>query len=199
MGKEPFASKLSGTVEVDETYVGGKIRSGRYPYRDKDGNRVKPQYQNKTPVVALVERGGRVKAFPMSNPDMLRMRDVLVANTDEANTHLMTDEAAYYSKAVKASNFKKHETIRHLSKVYAVGNVYTNTVEGFFSLLKRGIVGTFHHVSKGHLHRYVSEFAFRYNNRVALGIDDEQRTVNLVQGAEGKRLTFKQPSGASAA
>jgi len=79
------------------------------------------------------------------------------------------------------------------------GDVHTNTVEGFFSLLKRGIVGTFHHVSKGHLHRYCDEFAFRYSNRVALGVNDNDRAALLVLSAEGKRLTYRQPSGTRAA
>jgi hypothetical protein len=78
-------------------------------------------------------------------------------------------------------------------------NVHTNSVEGFFSLLKRGIIGTFHHVSKGHLHRYCDEFAFRYSNRIALGVDDSERAALIVLAAEGKRLTYKQPSGTRAA
>lgn len=94
--------------------------------------------------------------------------------------------------------FAAHDTIHHTHE-YVRGNVHTNTVEGFFSLLKRGIVGTFHHVSKGHLHRYCDELVFRYNYRTALGVNDGQRAAILAAGIEGKRLTYKQPSGTRAA
>lgn len=92
-----------------------------------------------------------------------------------------------------------HHTIKHSDGQYVKGNIHTNTVEGFFAILKRGIVGTFHHVSRGHLHRYCDEFAFRYNFRQALGFTDGERAAQLVRFAEGKRLTFKQPSGTCAA
>ena len=87
--------------------------------------------------------------------------------------------------------FRKHEMINHSDGVYVRGNVHTNTVEGFFGLLKRGIVGSFHHVSKGHLARYVDEFAFRYNART---VTDGKRAAMLVAATEGKRLTYRQPS-----
>jgi hypothetical protein len=109
----------------------------------------------------------------------------------------MTDEFGIYRTPGK--EFAKHETVNHGAGEYVRGEAYTNTAEGVFSLLKRGINGSFHHVSKGHLHRYCAEFEFRWNNRIALGVDDHQRTVNIVLGAEGKRLTFRQPSGSSAA
>jgi hypothetical protein len=95
--------------------------------------------------------------------------------------------------------FAKHETIKHTEGKYAIGDVHTNSLEGFFALLKRGVVGTFHHVSKGHLHRYCSEFAFRYSTRTALGYSDSDRVRVLVLEAEGKRLTYKKGAGASAA
>jgi hypothetical protein len=100
----------------------------------------------------------------------------------------MTDEFPAYDKAGK--EFAKHERINHSRGEYVRGNVTTNTVEGFFSLLKRGINGSFHHVSKGHLHRYVAEFEFRHNTRTALGYTDSQRVTELMRGAEGKRLTY---------
>lgn len=192
---------FSGTVEVDETYIGGrKPRVGRYGYVRKDGTTTTPKYAGKIPVMALVERGGRAKAFPMTDVNFMEMRKTLVEHMDTKNTHLMTDELPLYPKAaVEIGNFKKHEMIRHASRVYAKGNVHTNTVEGFFSLLKRGIVGSFHHVSKGHLHRYCDEFAFRYTTRTALGYNDSDRTALMVLGAEGKRLTYKSRSGLGAA
>jgi hypothetical protein len=95
--------------------------------------------------------------------------------------------------------FAAHDTIKHSERIYAKGNVHTNTVEGFFALLKRGVMGSFHHVSKGHLHRYCDEFSFRYSNRSALGVDDGERAARIVLGAEGKRLTYKSRRGNRAA
>jgi hypothetical protein len=104
----------------------------------------------------------------------------------------MTDEFKAYRKAGK--EFAKHERVQHGLGEYVRGEAHVNTAEGVFSLLKRGINGSFHHVSKGHLHRYCAEFEFRWNNRMALGVDDGQRAANLVLGAEGKRLTYKMPA-----
>lgn len=180
----PFA-KLAGTVEVDETYIGGKRKGGmgRYP-ADKG---------LKAPVVALVERGGRVKAMPMERIDGASMDRAINRYVDPKATRLMTDDTKIYL-GKKRINGIPREIVTHGKGEYVRGDVSTNTVEGFFSLLKRGIVGTFHHVGKGHLGRYVSEFEFRYNTRTALGVNDSQRAVLLVQGAEGKRLTYEQPA-----
>lgn len=106
--------------------------------------------------------------------------------------HMMTDEFNVYHPL--SMGFRKHETILHKNKQYVQGNVHTNTVEGFFSLLKRGITGVYHHVGRGHLGRYCDEFAFRYDRRK---IQDNERADQLVKGAEGKRLTYKQPAGTS--
>lgn len=108
------------------------------------------------------------------------------------DSHMMSDELNVYHPL--SMGFRKHDTIKHSGKEYVRGEVHTNTVEGVFSLLKRGIVGSFHHVSKGHLHRYCDEFEFRYNTRTALGYSDAQRAAALVIGAEGKRLTYKMPA-----
>lgn len=105
---------------------------------------------------------------------------------------MMTDELHAYDGL--SMGFTQHDTIKHSAGVYAKGNTHTNTVEGFFALLKRGIMGSFHHVSRGHLHRYCDEFTFRYNTRTALGYTDGERAALLLQGAEGKRLTYKQPA-----
>lgn len=191
-------AKLSGTVEVDETYVGGKRRAGRYGYEGKRG-RPAPHDQTKTPVLALVERKGRAVAFPMTRINFDEMRQALVEKIDANQTHLMTDELYVYPKVAVDTDVAKHDMIKHSDGVYAKGNIHTNTVEGFFSLLKRGIVGSFHHVSKGHLHRYCDEFAFRYSNRSALGINDGERAKKIVLGAEGKRLTYRTGSGNRAA
>jgi transposase-like protein len=123
------------------------------------------------------------------------LRAALKSNVKPSAT-LMTDEFPVYTKLGK--DFASHERVNHSHGEYGRGTTHTNTIEGFFSLLKRGINGSFHHVSKAHLHRYCDEFAFRYNNRIALGINDGQRAANLIMASFGKRLTFKQPSGASA-
>jgi len=112
------------------------------------------------------------------------------------DARIVTDELPTYIKP--ASEFASHDRIRHGVGEYVRGDVHTNTVEGFFSLLKRGIVGSFHHVGKGHLFRYCGEFAFRYNTRAKLGYSDGERAALIVTGAEGKRLTYKQPTGSSA-
>jgi transposase-like protein len=184
----PFAGLLQGTVEVDETYIGGKARGV------KDRAARKAAYEAKTPVVALVERGtGRVRAFPMVRVTADNLGKAIAANVKQS-ARLMTDELHLY-KLVSEDAAMRHETVQHGKDEYVRGDVHTNTVEGFFSLLKRGVNGTFHHVSRGHLHRYCDEFAFRYENRKAT---DGERAKLLVSGAEGKRLTYKQPARASA-
>ena len=110
------------------------------------------------------------------------------------DAHMMSDELNVYHPL--SMGFRKHDMIRHSDGVHGRGDIHTNTVEGFFGLLKRGIIGSFHHVSKGHLSRYIDEFSFRYNAR---DVSDGERAALIVNGAEGKRLTLKQPLGASAA
>jgi transposase-like protein len=201
MASGPMAELLKGVVEADETYVGGRRRIGPTNKADRAKlavGRPGPKDKKLTPVVAMVERGGRVRVMPVARVNYETMRATLVDNIDTANAHLMTDELPVYPKTAVNAGFKRHQMIRHMDKQYVRGNVHTNTVEGFFSLLKRGINGTFHHISKGHLHRYCSEFEFRYNTRTALGYTDGERASLLVKGAEGKRLTYKMPSGPSA-
>lgn len=174
---------LAGVVEMDETYVGAKNKRGTGRGRPGLGS-------HKTPVVALVERRGRVRAFPMRQVTANSLRAALRSNV-KRNAWLMTDDFNAYTKPGR--DFARHDTVNHSSGEYVRGRAHTNTAEGFFSLLKRGINGTFHHVGKGHLHRYCDEFAFRYNHRIALGVNDSQRALALVRGAEGKRLTYAQP------
>ena len=186
---EGIFQKLDGVVEMDETYVGGRHKRGTKKGRPGPDS-------HKTPVVALVQRGGRVRAFAMPRVTGANLRTALRTHV-EPSAVLMTDEFPVYRKPGR--EFAGHETVKHRDGEYVRGEAHVNTAEGFFSLLKRGIVGSFHHVSKGHLHRYVDEFEFRYNNRIALGIDDDERARRIVLGAEGKRLTFKQPSSDCAA
>jgi hypothetical protein len=106
-------------------------------------------------------------------------------------SHLGTDESGVYWGV--GEEFKTHQTVVHSAGEYVRGDAHTNTVEGYFAILKRGIYGTYHHVSEAHLHRYVAEFDFRYNDRSKLGIDDVERAVTLLRGAKGKRLLYRQP------
>jgi len=168
---------LSGDVEVDETFCGGKPRN-KGPW-NKRGMGTK-----KVPVVALVERGGNVRAMPVEKVDANTLRG-LINDTVEAGSRIITDENSSY---VRATEGYEHESVNHSRKEWARGGVHTNTVEGFFSLLKRGLYGTFHAVSRKHLHRYVSEFQFRYNAR---HINDGARTELVIQSAVGKRLMYK--------
>jgi transposase-like protein len=187
--------KLSGTVEVDETYVGGKPRF-RMPARDpKTGQPVEGRQtlaaleamKPKAPVMALVERGGRVRVRHIERVDRETL-GAAVREMVEAGSTLYTDENPSYQHL--GEKFR-HATVKHSAREYARGDVSTNTVEGFFSLLKRGVYGTFHSVSKHHLHRYLAEFEFRYNHRK---IDDGARTLAAIRGAEGKRLLYKKPA-----
>jgi transposase-like protein len=175
MTQEPLASKLTGTVEVDETYVGGKVRgTGR--------GRI-----DKPPVVALVERGGEVRAFPMNQVTEANLREAMREHIDPS-ARLMTDSHNAYRRI--GPEYREHHVVSHTRQEYVRGEAHTQTVEGYFSLLKRGIVGTYHHVGDEQLHRYVDEFTFRYNRRK---VDDGQRAVMAIRGAEGKRLMLKQP------
>jgi transposase-like protein len=197
MADDSLFLPLSGTVEADETYIGGKRRAGsRRDGRTMLIGRPGPSDAIKTPVLALVERKGRAVAFPVERVDGKTLQDAIRARTRPKSTHMMTDELHSYDGL--HMGFAGHDTIKH-AREYVRENIHTNTVEGFFALLKRGIVGTFHHVSKGHLFRYCNEFAFRYSHRIALGVNDEDRSKLLVLAAEGKRLTFRQPAGNRAA
>lgn len=176
--------QLDGIVEVDETYVGGSRR--------RRMGRPGPNDRTKTPIIALVERGGRVRAFPLERVTGNNVQDVIRREVS-LNAHMMTDELNVYHAL--SMGFRKHETINHSQDEYVRGNVHTNSVEGFFGLLKRGIIGSFHHVSRGHLARSCDEFSFRYNLRHT---SDGERADALVAATE-KRLTFREPSSTSAA
>jgi transposase-like protein len=174
------AGPLGGTnkvVEVDETYVGGRARNrkGRVP--------------EKRPVVALVERDGRVRSFHVPNVTGQTLKPIIVENISKA-TFLMTDESPVYPGIGR--EFAGHGTVNHSAEEYVRAYFWhTNTAEGYFSILKRGIVGVYHHVSETHLHRYLAEFDFRHNNRIALGVSDTERADKALPGVVGKRLTYR--------
>lgn len=170
-------------VEADETYIGGK---------ETNKHRSKRNSKNiggmgKEIVFSLVEREGRVRSHHVPSVTAKTLRPILVAQLD-AKTFLMTDDAGQYRHMKR--DFA-HETVNHGAGEYVRGDAHTNTVEGYFSVLKRGIVGTYHHVSQQHLKRYLAEFDFRYNARQALGVNDVTRTVRALQGASGKRLMYR--------
>lgn len=183
---DPF-SPLGGEgkiVEVDETFVGGKERNKHAWQRKKEN----VGGAGKEPVFSLVERGGMVRSQHVPAVDAKTLRPILTAQLDR-NSYLMTDGEGQYR--ILGTMFAKHEVVNHGIGEYVRGEAHTNTIEGYFSILKRGIVGTYHHVSQQHLKRYLGEFDFRYNNRVALGIDDVERTERAIRGIIGKRLTYR--------
>ena len=172
-------------VEVDETYVGGKAK-----------NRAFKEPNPKKAVVSLIERDGRVASFHVANVTAKTVRPIIVTNVNRASV-LMTDEANLYIGVGK--EFAAHRTVNHSANEYARmgGYIHTNTAENFYSILKRGITGVYHSVSEAHLHRYLAEFDFRYNNRSAVGVEDTERARKAIAGVSGKRLTYHQPRQAS--
>jgi transposase-like protein len=179
--KQPTNGKpLKGIVEADETYVGGK---------PKRGFGIAGRGTKKTPVVAVVERGGGVRVRAVTEVTSRNLGAHLFGNV-ERSARLITDEFLAY-RGIGEAFGSGHDTVKHTAGEYARGDVHTNTVECFFSLLKRGLYGTFHSVSKRHLHRYLDEFAFRWDTRK---MDDGERTGAAIRGAEGKRLLYREPT-----
>lgn len=175
-------------VEADTTFHGGKEKNKHAWKRNADNI----GGMGKEIVHALVERGGRVRSHHIPSVNGQTLRPILFWNVDTKST-LMTDTAGGYLHAGK--KFSRHEMVDHGAGEYVRGDAHSNTVEGYFSILKRGVIGTFHHVSRKHLHRYLAEFDFRYNHRIALGTDDTARTVALLKGAHSKRLTYRVAGG----
>ena len=184
--------KLGGDgepVEMDETYFGSVDQGNRrtktsYGTPFTKGGRSGPS--NKRTIIALVERGGEVRSFHVPRADAATVTAIVNDNIVREAT-LYTDESALYRKMDQ--HVAEHDTVRHSAKEYARGPVHTNTVEGFFSIFKRGMGGVYQHCAEKNLHRYLAEFDFRYNTRE---LSDEERTVLAVRGGEGKRLTYRQ-------
>ena len=163
-------------VEADETYVGGKAR-----------NRATRKPAPKKAVVALVERDGNVRSFHVANVNAKTLRPLIVTNVHRTS-HLMTDESPVYTRVGR--EFNGHSSVNHSASEYVTtgGFKHSNTVENFFSIFKRGVIGTYHHMSEAHLGRYTAEFDFRYNTRT---FSDAERADAALQGIAGKRLTYR--------
>ena len=175
-GLEPLggAGKI---VESDETFVGTKV-----------GFKRSRGAVHKMKVHSLVERGGKVRSVRIPMLSRIGIEEIIRENV-HIDSRIMTDTAPYYVKPL--AGFAGHEIVNHLKDEYVRGEVYTNTLEGYFSLFKRGMKGVYQHCREKHLHRYLAEFDFRYNHRVSLGVNDDSRAVHALKGIVGKRLTYR--------
>ena len=174
-GNDPLGGG-NKVVEADETFVGGKARNRAYRAPNP-----------KKAVVALVEREGQVRSFHVANVTAKQLRGLIVTNVDRAS-HLMTDESMVYTRVGR--EFAGHSTVVHSANQYVRtgGFTHSNTAENFFSIFKRGVIGTYHHMSEAHLGRYCREFDLRYNTRT---MTDGERASVILKGMEGKRLTYR--------
>ncbi|MCP5137594.1 MAG: IS1595 family transposase [Gammaproteobacteria bacterium] len=172
-------------VEVDETFIGHD--TSIKPRGQKKGR----GYHHKQKVLALVERGGRVRSTHVPAVNAATLRPILREQI-KADSHIMTDEAGQYclTKTPLSAEFLSHEYVQHGIGEYVRGDIHTNTIEGYFSIFKRGMKGIYQHCRPHHLKRYLCEFDFRYNFRVALGYSDDERAELLLKGIDGKRLTY---------
>lgn len=174
----PFGS--GGTpVEADETYIGRWRRKGEN----------ERSHQHKMKVVTLIDREtGAAKSTVMRNINSVSIGRVVAANVAR-EARLMTDQSAVYNDVGR--EMAEHQAVNHSKEEYRRGDAYTNTVEGYFSIFKRGMKGVYQHCNEAHLHRYLAEFDFRYSNRIGLGINDMARMDRAIKGGKGKRLTYK--------
>jgi transposase-like protein len=174
-------------IESDETFIGGK---------KKNVHKGRPT-PKKHAVHALVERGGEVRAKHVADVTAKTLREVIAKHADPKSA-LHTDDAL--ANLSLGKDFAEHRTVVHTDGQYVSedGLAHTQTVESFFAIMKRGVMGSFHSISEQHLQRYVDEFAFRWNTRSSLGVEDTERAALAIKGAAGKRLTYRQPDGSEA-
>ncbi len=174
-----LAPPMTGPIsEADETFIG----------RKEGEKRGKSGYHHKNAVLALIDRQtGEARSFHVDKADAQNIMPVVRANIAK-ETAIVTDEASHYRDLKRTHH---HATVNHGAEEWVAGEYHTNTVEGFFSVFKRGMKGIYQHCSEKHLHRYLAEFDFRYSNRAALGVDDAKRTDRALRGIEGKRLTYR--------
>ncbi len=173
----PFGG-LGGVVESDETYI------GREP-----GMKMRPGVFHKMKVLSLVERGsGNVRSYVLDTVRLKEIEPIVRGNVHKLST-LMTDDAKHYQTIGRY--FYRHEAVNHTALEFGRGKAHTNTIEGYFSIFKRGMRGVYQHCQKKHLHRYLAEFDFRYTHREAAGYNDGDRSVQAIKGIIGKRLTYR--------
>jgi transposase-like protein len=175
-----FATPMGGegaVVEVDETFIGQKKNTPK-----------RRGYARKHAVLTLVERGKGSRSFHVDGTKAEDVMPIIRANVAK-ETKIMTDEAGQYAHV--KTDFAEHEFVSHGAGEYVRGDAHTNTVEGFYSVFKRGMKGVYQHCSEKHLHRYVAEFDFRYSNRMKLGVDDAERAAMIVRATAGKRLMYR--------
>ena len=192
-GQEPVASALKGIFEIDEVWIGGKQRLG--PVKTEEGHtgrHGKDLRDNKTPVTTILHRDGDVRSYPKITGEQLR--PIVGEMIDRADSHIMTDSAS----KLKFSKYGwKHSAVNHSMREYARHEdgltITTNTVEGYFAIVRRGIDGIYHHVGKQYLDQYLREFDFRYNVRK---LNDRDRAVLAIRKTAGKRMTLRTPKGA---
>ncbi|MGY4574959.1 transposase-like protein [Bradyrhizobium sp. USDA 3256] len=186
-GLEPMGGE-GQIVEADETYF-GKAEKPRVGSQRRGAPYLKNRkVKNDRPIVSLVERSGNVRSFHVAVADASTVAGIVLANIKK-ESRLQTDESKLYKKV--GAQFTAHETVNHGAKEYARGDVTTNTVEGYFSIFKRGMKGVYQHCKEKHLHRYLAEYDFRFNHRVVLGYNDGDRATLAVKNAAGKRLTYR--------
>ena len=179
------------TAEMDEHWVGGREKNKHAHKRQPQG---KGPYTGKEPVFALVERGGSVRSFHVPNVKGDTLRSIVLAQL-KGKTVVYTDDSHITKYA--AQGFET-ESVNHSIGEYVRGDAHTNTIESYFAIMRRGIIGTYHHVSQQHLKRYLAEFDYRYNERQSLGVSDAERMAKSVKGIVGRRLTYRRTrSGAN--
>lgn len=178
--EQTYNKKLKRIIEADETYIGGKAKGKRECGALK-----------KMAVDSLVERDGDVRSIPVERMTAKNLKGFIRENVDNS-AYIMTDDFRSYSGLDK--EVAGHGVVNHSEKEYSRGIIHTNTIEGYFSILKRGVNGTFHHISKKHLPFYLNEFDFRYSSRK---LCDGDRTIEAMKGIEGKRLFYRDSLGNS--
>jgi transposase-like protein len=181
VGLSPLGGE-GATVEVDETYI-GRVKGVPKP---RGGS------SHKNVVLTLVERGGAARSFHIESVSIADMKPIVEANVAK-ETAIMSDQGASYP--VIAKDYASHDVVNHAKEEYVRRDgekvISTNTVEGYYSIFKRGMIGTYQHCDEKHLHRYLAEFDFRYSNRVKLGCNDVMRAERALKGIVGKRLTYR--------
>jgi transposase-like protein len=171
-GLLPPMGGIGVTVETDETYFGTIPKDELMPKQGRG------------------KRAGQARTFHIAQADQNTVHSIMKENINR-ETRIHTDESGIYN--IAPWHFAQHETVKHRDKEYVRGDVTTNTVEGYFSIFKRGMKGVYQHCDEKHLHRYLAEFDFRYNTRTALGFNDLMRAEALAEGIKGKRLTYRRP------